>query len=407
MKKYCLLGETLKHSYSKEIHEKFGVSYSMRELSIDKIAEFIKEDFDGFNITIPYKKEIIKYLDFISDEAKAINSVNTVVKKDGKLFGYTTDVFGMEKAIEKKGYNLSGKVVMILGSGGTKEVAYYLAKKQGAKRIIIVSRKGDINYGNFYEQKDVQVIINTTPVGTYPNEDECLVDLNKFKEIEFVFDCIYNPVKTELILRAEELGILCSSGLDMLVYQGAKSEEIWGVNKVDEKLCEKVIKDLNLEKKNIVIEGMPSSGKTLIGGLLAQKTGKKFIDSDDEIEKFYGKKPSDIISSLGEKKFREIEEEVIKNVCLQRGVVIALGGGVPISKINRRRLKRNSVVVWVKRDLRKLILDDRPLSQEKGVYKLYEERKNIYKEFCDFEVENNGEVLTAVKEILNYENTRR
>ena len=227
MKEFLLIGEKLGHSYSKEIHEKNGLNYSLVETDFENLEKTVNEIARGANVTIPYKKEVIKFLDGITNEAKAIGAVNTVVRKNGVLLGCNTDVFGMEFALNLAKITLKGKSVMILGSGGTSLSAIFVCEKLGAKSITVVSRTGEINYENCYNKKETQVIINTTPVGMYPNCDGEIIDLSKFEKLEGVFDCVYNPVRTNLIISAQKLGINCSNGISMLVAQALKSEEIW------------------------------------------------------------------------------------------------------------------------------------------------------------------------------------
>jgi len=294
--KYCLLGEKLGHSYSKEIHNFLGLEYDLCEVQPDKIGEFLNLDYDGFNVTIPYKKEIIKSLDFVSLEAQEIGAVNTVVRKNGRLFGYNTDLFGMEYALNRANITLCGKNVMILGSGGTSLTARALCNKHGAKSVTVVSRTGEVNYQNCYQYEGVEVIVNTTPVGMFPNEDKTPIEIEKFPKLESVFDCVYNPLRTELVLKAQELGLKNSGGLEMLVAQGLKAREIWTGESFSDGQFEKVYKFLLDGKQNTVLIGMPSSGKTTVAKLLSKKTGKEVFDTDEVIFSLEGKTPSQIIS---------------------------------------------------------------------------------------------------------------
>lgn len=397
--KFGLLGEKLSHSYSKLIHNLTGVDYELFEVEKNKIEEFVKnQELDGFNITIPYKQDIIKYLDVLSEEVSSLQAVNTVVKKDGKLYGYNTDVFGLLYTFKRKGVSLKDKNVMILGTGGASKSAEYVAKKQGAKSVTIVGRTSKYNYDNFYHLTDTEVIINATPVGMYPNYEGELVDLKKFKNLVAVFDIIYNPLKTNLIKQAEELNLITSNGISMLIEQGLCSQDIWLSQTHPHYLTELLICEVIKRSLNVVLVGMPGSGKTTIGKELSSALNKEFFDLDEEITKRYNKTPSEIITESGEKYFRKIETKVLKEVLLASNRVVSLGGGAIISKENREFLKYNSVTIYVERDLDKLSTDNRPLSIKNGVEKLYNERKEYY-ESADIKVKNDKEIEKVVKEI--------
>ena len=405
--KYCLIGEKLGHSYSKIIHEKLGLSYSLKELNKIELDSFLKSpDFDGFNVTIPYKKDVIPYMEDLSPTASLAGAVNTVVNKNGKLYGYNTDVDGMNYMLNKVGVSVKDKVVMILGSGGTSNTAVTLCKRENAKVYRVVSRSGKINYDNCYDYQDTQIIINTTPVGMYPNVEDKPIDLSKFSSLIGVFDCVYNPKNTELLTQAKSLKIACNGGLDMLVKQAILAYNIWKESKQSDAITQKIAKEIDFQTKNIVLSGMPSAGKTTIGKALASKLGKDFYDSDILIKETFLKTPAEIIESEGEESFRQKESAVIKDLALKRGVVIALGGGAVLKEENIKNLKRNGVIFYIKRELDLLVTDNRPLSQKQGVKTLYENRKGIYESVCDYIVENNGEIDSAIKEIiLNYENS--
>ena len=407
--KYCLIGEKLSHSYSQEIHCLNGFNYSLREIKREDLEGFFKKnDYSGFNVTIPYKREVMKYTAFLSDDAKETGSVNTVVKTEKGYFGYNTDILGMEYAFTETGVSMAGKTVVILGSGGTSMTATCLAKRQGAKSISIVSRTGEINYSNCYEKlKSAEIIINTTPVGMFPNVCASPVDLEKFNKVEFVFDCVYNPLKTKLILTAERLNIKCDNGLKMLVAQALFSEGIWKGENPDFTAIEETYKKIKKEKTNIVLYGMPSCGKTSVGKRLFGKLGREFIDTDEIITEENKLSPSEIIERYGEEKFREIESEVIKKVARKCGVVISVGGGAVLRKENVEALKQNGILIYIQRNIHLLVDTDRPLSKEKGIERLYTERKDIYDGIKDYAVNNNSIIDDCVKEIVDiYENTR-
>ena len=398
--RFCLIGEKLGHSYSAEIHNLSGLDYTLKEVERDKLAEFIGSDeFDGFNVTIPYKKDIMEYLDGVDELAEKIGAVNTVKRVDGKLYGYNTDYYGLNVTLEQAKIDVKGKRVAILGSGGAKSTAKALCQDLGAKEIYIVSRKGQINYTNVYDLK-IDVIINATPVGMFPSNGVSPIDLKRVKGVTAVVDCIYNPLKTALILQAEKLGVKCVGGLMMLVAQALKAQEIWqGKACVAERISE-VYGNLLSDKRNIVLIGMPSSGKSTVGKLLAEKLNREFIDTDAEIYKRTGNTPAEIIVALGERAFRDIESRVCYDFGKLSGKVIATGGGSVIRQENRDDFRQNGLVVYLKRDLDKLSVEGRPLSKSDGIAKLFDERKAIYESFCDLEVDNNGDISLAVKEIL-------
>ena len=398
--KFCLIGEKLSHSYSQKIHSVHGLNYGLVELNKEDLTNFCNNcEYAGFNVTIPYKKEIMPLLHGIDDEALKIGAVNIVKNVNGKLYGFNTDAFGFSFMLKQASISLKNKVVAILGTGGAKNTAEYIAKNHGAKKIIIVSRSGEINYNNIYEQKDIEIIVNATPVGTYPNNYETLLDLTKFEKLEGVVDCIYNPFITGLIYGAKNKNIKYTNGLNMLVAQALKAQEIWLNKKFTNEEILSVAESVKKDIQNIVLIGMPSCGKSTIGKILAQKLGKKFVDLDEEIYKSVGKTPSQLIEEFGEEYFRNVETNVAKEISKNNKMVIATGGGAVLKKENQMALKQNSVVVYIKRDLSKLVLADRPISKQKGIEKLYSERAEIYSGFCDVAVENNESIETCVKEI--------
>ena len=396
MKKYCLIGEKLSHSYSAEIHALNGLDYELLEVKREELKDFIAKGYDGFNITIPYKKDIIPLLDGVDETAKAIGAVNTALKKDGKYYGYNTDLDGMRYALKRKGISLRGKNVMILGSGGTSLTADALCKKERAKSVVKVSRFGEVNYGNYRYFNDTEIVINATPVGMFPNSGVSPVDLSFLPNLKGVFDCIYNPFKTALIMQAEKLGIPCSDGLPMLVRQALAAEKLWGVVGETDR-TEEIINALYRKKSNLSLCGMPSSGKTSVGKVVADLLGKTFIDTDAEIYRETGRTPAEIIEQNSENAFRDIETETIKRVAKCDGAVIATGGGAILREENVCALKANGLICYVKRDLSFLSAMGRPLSQIKGISKLFEERKSLYERAADFSVENNGTIAVCAR----------
>ncbi len=403
--KYCLLGETLKHSYSKEIHLSRGFDYSLNEISSDALGKFCADcTYDGFNVTIPYKKTIMPYLTEISDGAKAIGSVNTVKNVGGRLFGYNTDVDGLAYEISRRGVTLKDKTVLILGTGGAGVTAKHYADKVGAKAHF-VSRTGEVNYENCYDLfPETRVIINATPVGTFPNVKSAPIDVSRFSGLEAVFDCVYNPLRSELILQAEEQGVICSGGLSMLVKQATEAEKIWQGK--DEADVEAIVSRLFFEKSNLVLFGMPSCGKSTVGKKVAEKLNRDFIDADEEVKLLTGKSPAEIITSEGEEAFRDVESLVIDKIALFGGKVVSVGGGAVLRRENVKALKRNGIALWLKRDLNDLTTDGRPLSAAVGIKELYERRRGIYAAAQDCSFVNDGSVSEVVREVIKvYEDT--
>ena len=401
MKKFAVIGRSLPHTMSPFIYKELGLCYGVAEMESGELGDFVKNGgFDGFNVTIPYKTEIIPYLDEVRGAAAEIGAVNTVVRENGKTVGYNTDVDGMAEVFLKEGVSFDGKTVLILGSGGTSLTAEYLAWKSGAKRVEKVSRTGEINYVNCYEKvSDAEIIINTTPVGMFPNSDECKLDVTRFPHAEFVFDAVYNPLRSRLVQNAESAGIKSRGGLYMLLGQAFSSYKLYTGTDVTEKQKESVCKKLAVYLGNVVLIGMPSCGKSTIGKSLAEKFGKSYIDTDEEVLRISGRTPAEIIETDGEAAFRRIESEAVFEASKRTGAVIATGGGAVLSADNVRRLKANGFLVWIKRALESLSTDNRPLSKGAGgVAALYAAREPIYGNACNAIVENNGEIENAVKE---------
>jgi len=397
--KGSLIGEKLVHSFSKEIHTSFGVDYSLTELRKDEVESFVKNtSLDYFNVTIPYKKLVIPYLDCIDSASQKIGAVNTVVNKNGKKYGYNTDYYGFKALLEKNNILVKDKNILILGTGGTKETVTAVVTDLGAKSIKVVSRKGEINYSNCYFS-NVNVIINTTPVGMYPNLEYPQIDLTKYPNLTAVVDCIYNPLKTKLILQAESLGLNCCGGLYMLVAQA-----VYAYKLVDDSLniniIDKIYNELLFSKQNIVLVGMPSCGKSTIGKILSEKLNKEFIDTDQLIVEKYGDIPS-IFTNFGEKVFRDYEKEIIERVSKLNNKVIATGGGAVLNKENIISLKHNSIIIYIDRDLDLLETIGRPLSKDKNaLIEMKKIREPIYSSCCNFTIKNCGDIETTIKEII-------
>ena len=403
MAKFGLLGKTLKHSFSPQIHKILsGYDYDLIEINEDGLEKFVKSGkYDGFNITIPYKKEIIKYLDVVDETAKKIGAVNTVVKKDGKLLGYNTDWFGMEYALKKAGINLSNKKVLILGSGGTSNTANFVANHLGAREVLIVSRKGEINYQNCYKQADAEIIINTTPVGMFPNNYASPIDLTKFTKLEGVFDAVYNPDMTLLTFSANELGVKNANGLTMLVAQAKMASELFTDSAINNDKIDKAVEIIRKQNLNIVLIGMAGVGKSTIAKELSKKLCRPFVDTDSLIEQKENRKISDIFAESGEDYFRKIESEVLREVGRKTGKIIATGGGIVERKENHFYLKQNGIIFNLVRDIEKLDRTNRPLSTDiDAVKKLFDKRKEKYIEYSDYTIDNNGDINQTIEKIM-------
>ena len=392
--KYGLIGEKLPHSFSKIIHAKIAdYDYELKELKKSELKDFmLAKSFCAINVTIPYKQEVMKYLDEISPSARKIGAVNTVVNKNGVLFGYNTDFLGLEALIEKNGVSLKGKTVLILGSGGTSLTALGVCEAMGAKEAIRVSRSEKetcITYADLPEYSHAEIIINTTPAGMYPNTDKSPLDLSIFKKLEAVFDVIYNPLRTKLVLQAQDMGIKAEGGLYMLVAQAVYASEYFLDKKYDKSLIDKIYYSLLSERENIVLSGMPGSGKSTVGKILANALNKAFTDTDEEIVKKEKIAISAIFEKHGEEYFRILESEVIKEISLEcSGSVIALGGGVVLRIENVEELKKNGRIYFLNRPIDDIVpTADRPLAlNREALQKRFDERYETYIKTCDKEI---------------------
>ncbi len=403
--KYGLIGEKLGHSFSKAIHESIGgYTYELKEIAKGDLDAFMKEkDFLGINVTIPYKSAVITYLDFVDENALKIGAVNTVVNREGKLYGYNTDFGGMKALIEKAGFDFKDSKVLILGSGGTSKTAKTVSESLGAREVIIVSRSGKVNYENADAlHKDCDYVINTTPCGMYPDNDSYAIDPRKFSSLKGIVDAVYNPLETTLVRLAGESGVKGVTGLYMLVAQAVLAYEIFtGKTLNTETVTDEVFSKLKKEKQNIVLIGMPGSGKSTVGRLLSEMTGRGFTDTDDMISEKYGT-ISDIFSKGGESCFRVLESEAVKEAAKQSGMIIATGGGAILRKENVDALKQNGVIFFLNRPLEDIMpTSDRPLSSDfEALKKRFDERYDKYKAAGDYEIFIDGNPETAAKKIL-------
>ncbi len=406
--KYGLIGEHLGHSFSKEIHESINdYTYEICEVSKEAFDDFmIKRDFMAINVTIPYKEKVIPYLEYIDEAAKLIGAVNTIVNKNGKLYGYNTDFLGLRDLILVNDIDIENKKVVILGDGGTAKTSFAVAKSLNARSIHFVSLFPDENkcsYEDCYKiHSDAEIIINATPCGMYPKCDDTILDISKFKKCLAVVDVIYNPLKTSITRNAEKLGIKTVNGLYMLVAQAVYASGIFMDTKYDINIINQIYLKILKQKQNIVLIGMPSSGKTTIGKILSEKLSKDFIDTDDLIVDKIKMPISNFLTKDNEKEFRDIEEEVIKEVSLKNNLIISTGGGVIKRNNNIFRLKANGIIIFIDRPLSLLeVTSDRPLSNNRSdLEKLYTERYDLYNNASDIKIINDCDVDIIIEKIL-------
>lgn len=416
MIEYGLIGEKLLHSFSKIIHERLAdYTYELYPLTKEELTPFLTEKkFKAINVTIPYKRDVIPFCDELDDSAKQLGVVNTIVNRDGRLIGYNTDFAGFLHSVESHGIDMKDKKVMILGNGGTCQTVTAVANHLGAREILVVSRSGVgegnvISYRDANYHLDTDVIINTTPKGMYPNNEEQGLNLRAFTSCQAVFDVIYNPMKTRLLQQAEEMGILAVNGMEMLVAQAKFAVEHFLSISIPNQRIQEVCKELRLELGNISLIGMPSCGKTLTGQALSKYIDKTFVDTDALIVERAGMSIREIFERHGEPFFRQLEQEVIAELAKKNQLIIATGGGAIKNHENMLNLKQNGIVIFIDRELKKLVSTyDRPLSSSKdAVAELYHQRYPWYLSYGDLRIENNydedltqEELDTLMNEIL-------
>ena len=404
---YGLIGEHLGHSYSPEIHAQIAdYTYELKEIPREGLDAFMKaKDFKAINVTIPYKKDVIPYLDEISPQAEAIGAVNTIVNNDGHLWGGNTDFAGMAALIRKLGLIFKGSKVLILGTGGTSRTAMAVAEDMGASEIYRVSRQGNDGAVTYEDatslHSDADFIVNTTPAGMYPNINGKAIDISGFPSLKGVVDAVYNPLRTELVLDAQASGIPAEGGLYMLSAQGIYAYGAFLGKEMDDAIIDMAYKKVLNGKRNIVLIGMPSCGKTTIGTALAEKLGRRLVDTDEQVIKNVGMSISDYFAANGEQAFRDRESEAVADLALESGLIIATGGGAVLREENVRNLKRNGIVVFLDRPFDDLVAtDDRPLSSTRdALLKVYNDRIDIYRKSADVIIDAGsgiGQVAEAV-----------
>ena len=398
---YGLLGERLGHSFSPQIHRDLaGYDYQLLPTPPEAVEDlFARRAFQGLNVTIPYKRTVMPLCDEIDPRAAAIGAVNTVVNQNGRLTGYNTDIDGFLYMARRAGVDMTGKKVVILGSGGTSRTARAAAGELGAREIVTVSRHGEDNYQNLSRHADAQVLVNTTPVGMYPNWGQSPVSLESFPALEGVLDVVYNPLRTALLLQAEERGLPCSCGLPMLVAQAKRAAELFTGQNIDDSRAEAVLHGLREQLTSIVLIGMPGCGKTTVGRALAGKLGRTFVDLDEEIVRRAGTSIPEIFAREGEAGFRERESALVREFGERTGLVVSTGGGVVTRRENYIPLKQNGLLLHLRRDPAALPTDGRPLSQATAPEELWRRRAPLYAAFADGEIDNNGTLAGTLEQI--------
>ena len=399
---YGLLGRRLGHSWSVPIHQALGCEdYRLIELEPEELGDFLRrEDIGGLNVTIPYKRDVMAFCDVIDEGAKAIGSVNTIVRRAGKLYGYNTDIDGFLYMLRRARISLMGKKVVVLGSGGASLTAQAAAKREGAREVVVVSRTGPDNYENLPQRHgDAEVLVNTTPVGMWPDMTGRPLDLFAFPDMEAVADVIYNPGRTGLLLQAKKGGLRRAGGLPMLVAQAKRAEELFFDKVIPDGETENIIAQLWRDRTNLVLVGMPGCGKTTVGRALARLSGKPFVDLDEEIVRRADKPIPEIFRTEGEEAFRALEAQALAEICAQSGQVIATGGGAVLRAENRDIMRRAGRVYFLRRALEELPTDGRPLSQKGSLEEMYRVRKPLYSAAADTVIDNSV-ALEATAELI-------
>ena len=404
-----LLGRSLKHSFSPEIHRRIGelagikYEYSIFEKEPGEVAEFVRNgDWTGLNVTIPYKETVMEFCDEITEEALEIGAVNTIVKRGGKLIGYNTDYFGFRRSLEEAGAQVAGEKTTVLGSGGASKAVCKALRDLGAARIDVVSRTGKLNYENLKERRDAGILVNTTPVGMYPNTGLAAVFPASFPKLEWAVDVIYNPLRTNFLCQAKKAGLGTLSGMKMLVFQALSAAELFFNREIDGKVAETIEAELIFDKQNYVLIGMPGVGKTTIGAILAAELNRPFYDVDEMVVAMEGKTIPEIFAEGGEDAFRRCESEVVAELSKVTGAVIACGGGVVTREENYYALAENGRIIFLDRDIALLSAEGRPISQAVPAETLYRRRLPLYTGWADDRVRIQNEAPEeTVSRIIN------
>lgn len=394
-----LLGEHLTHSYSPQIHALLGdYSYELFEVAPEKLGEFLQAgEFDGLNVTIPYKRAVIPYCAELSAAAREMGSVNTLLRRpDGTLYGDNTDLDGFRWLLARGGGIRPREKALVLGTGGASQTVQAVLRAAGAE-VAVLSRRGESNYATLPRHADARLVVNATPVGMYPNNGARLIDLAQLPQCRCVLDLIYNPARTRLLLDAAARGIRCENGLSMLVAQAKRAAELFTGRDIPDAACTDILRRMEAQMHNLILVGMPGSGKTTVGSLLAASLGRPFYDADGEIEKKLGCSIPAFFAQRGEAAFRAVETEVLAELGKRSGCVIATGGGCVTRGENYDLLHQNGEIIWLRRSLTELPVEGRPVSQSRSLPELYREREPAYRRFADLCVENEAAPEAAVE----------
>ena len=404
MSAYGLLGEHLAHSFSPEIHRQLGgYDYDLFEVSVDGLEAFFGGTaLSGMNVTIPYKKAVLPFCSSLSPEAAAIGSVNTLVRQPEGWCGHNTDADGFRFLLRRCGCDPAGKICAVLGTGGASAAVQYVLHELGAAKVCVLSRSGRNDYQHLDDYRDAEIVVNATPVGMYPDNGASPVPDTAFPACRYAVDLIYNPLRTEFLqqMQRRDTGIVCENGLAMLVAQAAKSAELFTGNPVAESEVEELLCKLKAETESIALIGMPGCGKTTVGRILAELLGREFVDLDAEITENTGISPEIWIEAAGEDVFRAAETETLREAAKRTGIVLSCGGGIVMRPENEKLLRQNCRIIWLQKELCKLDVKGRPLSQTGNLEKLCAVRTPLYEQFSDLQADNNGDIAETVKGIL-------
>ena len=388
---YGLIGEKLGHSFSPAIHGKLaGYEYRLIELAPEELGPFLRSgQFGGLNVTIPYKKAVIPYCDELTPQARRIGSVNTILRRpDGTLLGHNTDYDGFAYLLRSAGAEVAGKKALVLGTGGASLTVHTVLKDLGVGESVAISRSGPDNYTNLDRHADARIIVNATPVGMYPNTGTSPVDLSLFPSLEGVFDLIYNPAKTQFLLDGEKRGLLWANGLGMLVAQAKAAAELFLGRPIPDGRVADITREMERDTRNLLLIGMPGCGKTTVGQALANRLGRKLVDTDALVEEAAGCTIPELFAREGEEAFRRLEHEILCRVGRESGLVIATGGGAVTRPENLDPMRQNSTVIFLRRPLDQLPIEGRPISQANSLEELYRRRLPLYQQAADWAVDN-------------------
>ena len=394
---YGLLGKTLKHSFSPQLHAAIGAAlgtpypYILFEKQPEELEAFLRSDtWAGLNVTIPYKEAVMPYCDILSEEARKIGAVNTIVRDGERLIGHNTDYAGFRRLLCRNDVPVQGANCLVLGSGGASKTVQCVLRDLGAAKVTVVSRSGDVNYTNASQQQDAEILVNTTPIGMYPNNGQSPLYPGSFTRLQWAVDVIYNPLRTNLLCQANKAGMETVGGLGMLIGQGIAAAELFLGRAIPQTIGAKIETDMLLEKENIVLIGMPGVGKTTVGMEIADRMGREFYDMDQMIVYDEGREIPQIFAEEGEAYFRQLEQKIVLSLANVTGAVVACGGGVVTREENYYALAENGRLIFLNRDLTMLPTDGRPISQAVPLARLYRIRLPLYRSWCDAELEITG-----------------